>query len=253
MRRLMEYKIISGRTVEIRRVMMSVRRQDDRSPRRGKRVKGKTTLRKILANEREAVKNLARILNCNFKQGDMWITLTYPEEYLPESPEAADREFAKFLRKLRALAKKETGKNPVYVTSPPCDADPRTGERVRLHYHVVMPAVAYEQVIKLWPQADVTYRRLDGRGDYTGIARYICGQSAHAPGKKRWRCSKGLKKPIYTEPVPVKAGERVYIPRSASLKEKADLTDSETGMSSLYVRYTRARPDKPGDPSLRSG
>ena len=240
MRQLMEYKIISGRTVEIRRVMMDVRRGSDQPHRRGTRVKGKTTLRKILANEREAVKNLARLINCNFAQGDMWITLTYPEDTLPESPAEADREFAKFLRKLRALVRKETGKNPLYITSPPCNADPKTGEVRRLHYHVVMPAVAYEQVIKLWPQEDVTYRRLDGRGDYTGIAKYIIQQTAHVPGKKRWRSSRGLKQPVYTEPVPVRASERVYIPRNASLKEKADLTDSETGMSSLYVRYTRA-------------
>ena len=37
------------------------------------------------------------------------------------------------------------------------------------------------------------------------------------------------------------AGERVYIPRNVSLKEKADMVDAETGMSSVYVRYTRAR------------
>lgn len=252
MRRLMEYKIISGRTVEIRRVMMDVRRRDDQPHRRGMRVKGKTSLRKILANEREAVKNLARLINCNFAQGDMWITLTYPENALPESPAAADREFSKFLRKLRTLVRKETGRNPLYITSPPCDADPKTGEARRLHFHVLMPAVAYEQVIQLWPQEDVTYRRLDGRGDYTGIAKYICGQSSRQPGKKRWRCSRGLKKPVYTEPVPVRSGERVYIPRNASLKEKADLVDAETGMSSMYVRYTRARTDRPGDPSLRS-
>lgn len=236
----MEYKIISGRTVEVRRVMMSVRQGDDQPRRRGMRVRGKTSLRKILANEREAVKNLARLINCNFAAGDMWLTLTYPEDYLPESPEAADREFSKVLRKLRDLVKKETGKNPLYISSPPCDTNPKTGERTRLHYHLVMPAVAYEQVIKLWPREDVTYRRLDGRGDYTGIARYICGQTGRVTGKKRWRSSRGLKKPVYTEPVPVRRSERVYIPRNASLKEKSDLLDSETGMSSLYVRYTRA-------------
>ena len=90
MRQLMEYKIISGRTVEIRRVMMDVRRGYNQHQRRGVRVKGKTSLRKILANERESVKNLARILNCNFKAGDLWLTLTYPEEALPESKEAAE-------------------------------------------------------------------------------------------------------------------------------------------------------------------
>ena len=236
----MEYKIISGRTVEIRRVMMSVRRGDDQPHRRGLRVRGKTSLRKILANEQEAVKNLARLINCNFAQGDMWLTLTYSPDRLPESMEAAEKDFARFLRKLRSIVRKETGKNPAYIASP-SETDPKTGEKVRLHYHVVMPAVAYESVIKLWPQEDVTYRRLDGRGDYTGIARYICSNAVRAPGKKRWSSSRGLKQPVYTEPVPVRSGERVIIPRNASLKEKSDMVDAETGMQSLYVRYTRAR------------
>ena len=239
MRRLMEYKIISGRTVEIRRVMMSVRKEDDQTRRRGIRVRGKTSLRKILANEREAVKNLARLINCNFGPGDMWITLTYSEDRLPRDMEDAEKQFAVFLRKLRALCRKETGKNPIYIASP-SQHDPRTGEKVRLHYHVVMPAVAYESLIKLWPKEDVTYRRLDGRGDYTGIARYICSNAVREPGKKRWSSSRGLKKPIYTEPVPVKSGERIYIPRHASLKAKETLEDLETGMGSVYVRYTRA-------------
>ena len=235
----MEYKIISGRTVEIRRVWMSVRGKDDPTRRRGMRVKGKTSLRKILANEREAVKALARLINCNFGPGDVWLTLTYAEDRLPASMEEAEADFARFLRKLRALCRKETGRNPIYISSP-SEIDPRTGEKVRLHYHVVMPAVAYESVIKLWPMEDVTYRRLDGRGDYTGIARYICSNAVRAPGKKRWSCSRGLKKPVYTEPVPVRQNERLYIPRSASLKEKSDMVDTETGMASVYVRYTRA-------------
>ena len=245
MRKLMEYKIISGRTVEIRRVLMSVRRQDTLPKRRGLRVRGKTSLKKILANEREAVKNLARLINCNFKQGDMWITLTYSDDRLPESIEDAAQDFAKTLRKLRAMVKKETGKNPIYIASP-SQIDPKTGETVRLHYHVLMPAIAYEQIIKLWPQEDVTYRRLDGRGDYTGIARYICSNAVREPGKKRWSSSRGLKQPIYTEPVPVRSGERVYIPKNVSLKEKTELMDQETGMQSLYVRYTKLRKDKDG-------
>ena len=91
---------------------MSVRRQDTLPKRRGIRVKGKTSLKKILANEREAVKNLARLINCNFGPGDMWLTLTYSDDRLPASIEDAAQDFAKTLRKLRAMVKKETGKNP---------------------------------------------------------------------------------------------------------------------------------------------
>lgn len=237
MRRLMEYKIISGRTTEIRRTMMPFREKGQKV-RRGTRVKGKTSLRKILANEREAVKNLARILNCNFGPGDCWITLTYPENTLPGSRDEAKKDLEKFLRKCRDAFRKATGKGLRYVVSV-SDRDGKTGEiGKRLHLHIVMDAVAYEIVTALWPAEDVTYRRLDGRGDYTGIARYMVTNAGPADGKKRWSTSKGLRKPIITEPVPVEAKERIRIPRDVSLKEREEYRDEETGMFSAYVRYT---------------
>ena len=241
MRKYMEYKIISGRTVEVRRVMMDCSARSGPKIRRGTRVKGRTSLQKILANEREAVKNLARILNCNFSQGDMWVTLTYPDDRLPAGREEAKKDMEKTLRKLRLAFRKEYGRNPKYVVATG-SVDPRTGEQVRYHHHIVMEALAYEAITGFWPGEDVSYRRLDGRGDYTGIARYMVQNSAdRGDGERRWSCSRGLKKPIYTEPVPVKPGEKIYIPRNASLKQKNSFEDDETGMCSEYVRYTKAR------------
>ena len=234
----MEYKIISGRTVEIRRVMMEPGRNRGKI-RRGTRVKGNTSLRKIQANEREAVKNLARILNTNFKQGDLWLTLGYPNEELPEDAEAAKKQLEKFLRKCRDMLKKE-GKQLRYVVST-SETSTKTGGRARVHHHVVMDPVGYEAVCRLWPSAFISYRRLDGRGDYTGIARYMVMNAGDANGKKRWSTSKGLEKPIYTEPVPVRMSEKVNIPRDASLKAKDFFQDEETGQMSLYVRFTKAR------------
>lgn len=240
MRRLMEYKIISGRTEEIRRTMMPWR-EPGQKVRRGTRVKGKTSLRKILANEREAVKNLARILNCNFRQGDMWITLTYPESSLPGSREDAKKDLEKFLRKCRDAYRKATGKALRYVVAV-SDRDGKTGEiSRRMHLHIVMDALAYEVITALWPAEDVTYRRLDGRGDYTGIARYMVTNAGPADGKKRWSTSKGLRKPIITEPVPVEEKERIRVPRDVSLKEREEYRDEETGMYSAYVRYVKVR------------
>lgn len=74
---IMEYKIISGRTEEIRRVWMPTTRGGQRI-RRGTRAK-KSSIRKILRNEINAVKSLARTLNCNFGTGDVWLTLSFGE------------------------------------------------------------------------------------------------------------------------------------------------------------------------------
>lgn len=235
---LMEYKIISGRTVEIRRVMMTPGRKGQKI-RRGTRVKGQTSLKKILANEREAVKSLARILNANFKEGDMWLTLGYSDKELPEDIEEAKKNMEKFLRRCRGMLQRE-GKKLRYVVSA-SETSTKTGEKARIHHHVVMDPVSYEAVCKLWPQEYITYRRLDGRGDYTGIARYMVTNAGDANGKKRWSTSKGLDKPIYTEPVPVRMKEKVVIPRDASIKANSLYQDEETGEMSLYVRYTKIR------------
>ena len=38
----------------------------------------------------------------------------------------------------------------------------------------------------------------------------------------------------------------MIIPKNVSLKEKTELVDAETGMQSLYVRFTKLRNDKAG-------
>ena len=247
----MEYKIISGRTVEIRRTMMPFREKEQKV-RRGTKVRG-SSLKKILANEREAVKNLARTLNANFRQGDCWVTLTYPEGSLPVSREEAQTELEKLLRKLRAAYRKATGKALKYAVSI-ATRDGKTGlQEKRIHLHIVTNAMAYEKFTELWPAADVTYRRLDGRGDYTGIARYMVTNAGPVNGKKRWSTSKNLAKPIFTEPVPVEARERIRIPRNVSMKEKEEFRDEETGMYSAYVRYTRPRKPETDRPGGKNG
>lgn len=129
MRKLVEYHIVSGRCVETRRCILDV------SPRtrmgrksRSKRIAGNSSARKIAANEKEAVRRLARIINCNFRAGDLWLQLKYSDERLPEDMEAAKKEVSKFLRNVGSRYRKETGKSLRYVLTT-SDTDPRTGKR----------------------------------------------------------------------------------------------------------------------------
>ncbi|MFX7845333.1 hypothetical protein ABTK14_24050, partial [Acinetobacter baumannii] len=79
----MEYQIISGNVVEIRRCMLSSRQALAVGKKRAPRTAGTSSKKKIDANEREAVKRLARIINCNFRPGDLWLTLKYSDDRLP--------------------------------------------------------------------------------------------------------------------------------------------------------------------------
>ena len=229
---MMEYKIISGPVEEIRRAMMPTARGEKRV-RRGTKAK-KSSIKKILRNEINAVKSLARTLNCNFGTGDLWVTLECAE--LQAGWPEAEKRFAQFLRKLRAAYKAATGKTLPYVYS----LGRKSGELdARPHFHIVLPAMDYELICRFWPQECVTYRRLDGRGDYTGVARYMISNGKGVPGKKKYHPSRGLKKPVYTEPVPVYIHSKIRLPKDVSVREQTETRDEESGFYSAYVRYVR--------------
>ena len=241
MRKLVEYRIISGRTVEVRRSWMDVGKARKASKRRAKRVAGASSLRKIAANEREAIRRLARIINCNFGPGDLWLTLKYNDERLPADLDAAKVDVRKFLRKVAAAYKKRTGEKLRYVmvTS---ETDPKTGKKVRLHHHLVMDRLVWEEVSRLWPTDQLDYRLLDGRGDYTGIAKYMVDNSAVRGHEQRWSSSRGLEKPIVTEPEVVE-GLEIEPPAGAIVRENNKSFDAETGLESAYLRCIY--PDRP--------
>lgn len=242
MKQLMRYKIISGRVEEKRDVMMNV---SGRKERRRTRRKGSSTVSQLKRNEDEAEKRLARVINCNFGAGDLWLILKYSDERLPESREAAELVAKNFLRRARREYRKETGRALRYivVTS---DTNPKTGEKVRLHHHLVMDRLAWEVICKHWPMEEMSYIIMDGRGDYTGIARYMLQNADKQSGKRAWNPSQGLKQPIFTMPEPVKTSGSFRVPKGAEIRENRSTQDKESGFSAAYIRYVLPREKKNG-------
>lgn len=238
----MEYQIISGSVIEIRRCMLSSRQAMTAGKKRAPRTAGSSSKKKIDANEREAVKRLARIINCNFKPGDLWLTLKYSDKRLPASIEEAEAEIAKFLRKVRTAYKKETGEKLRYILCT-SETSTKTGNKTRLHHHLVMDRLAYEIICRYWPQEEISYSLLDGRGDHSALAKYIVKNFNGESGKKRWSCSRGLEKPIYTEPVPVDDIEGIKAPKGSDVRENILIVDEDYGIQAAYMRAVL--PDKP--------
>lgn len=237
----MEYKIISGSVEEICRGWMPTTRGDQRV-RRGTKAK-KSSIEKIKRNETDAIKKLTRIVNCNFRMGDLWLTLTFPgkEEI---TWEAAQTVFDRFLRKLRALYREKNGENIKYVYSH--GRKDKDGNDARPHFHVVLQAVDYELICSLWPQEAVTYRRLDGRKDHVKIAKYMIRNAKGVPGKKKYHTSRSLERPVYTEPVPVHINTKIKLPKDAIICEQHKTRDYESGFTSEYVRYIRPEKERKG-------
>ena len=248
MKKLMEYKIISGRTVETRRSWLPIG-PTYRKP-RGTRTAGSSSLKKIKANERERKRNLARLINCNFGTGDGFLTLKYDDAHYPEdlAYETAEKDLKRFLRKLRTVYRRETG-NALKSISITANWSPRRQAPARLHQHLVIPADAVEIARKLWPEfggaGTVIAADLNDEGDYTALASYLIENVHGRPaGKNSYSCSRGLAKPIYTEPVEVEDVEDVQPDYGAVVKDIEETRDEDGRIVGKYQRCVWKQPPK---------
>lgn len=257
MRRLVKYYIISGRTVEEKRSWLPLG-PGYRRP-RGTRRAGASSLKKIRANERSCVLNLARTINCNFEAGDWFIALKYDDRHYPagtaEDPDQRREEeyraaktmlTKKFLPRLRKEYEKQTGKRlaAVWVT-----ANWSTKEKhfARIHHHMVLPSDALETAQKIWCRlggtGTVMAETLSGEGDYTRVAQYMVDNVQGRPtGENRWSSCRGMKKPVVTEPVEVSDVEAVEPIEGGIIKDVMHYHDEDGRTVSAYLRCVLPAP-----------
>ena len=147
-------------------------------------------------NQKNAVKNLIRLINTNFTDDDIWGTFTYEPSKLPKSVEDAQKEFAKFIRRLKYYAQKHNFPNLKYAYVTEFEDDPEKGKH-RVHHHIVINFPDRDVAERLWRGgARKQTRRLqaDASG-YEGLVRYI---TKDPRGAKRYVTSKNLEKPQIT-------------------------------------------------------
>lgn len=149
-------------------------------------------------NDKRAKRYLNNLISANFGKGDIWATFTYDEEHLPGSPEDADRIFANYIRRINRRRRKAGKDNAKYIVVTEWSEDEEKG--IRCHHHVIIDGSNdRDELENLWRQGSRNHtRRIDPDPDThaAGIANYIT-KDPH--GRKRWRASKNLKKPIVTK------------------------------------------------------
>lgn len=186
-------EIISGRVHEY---VKSYTKYEGSHKRREKRA-AKTTEQMEKENYRNAVKKLTRILNCNFRDGDLWVTLTYRKDKRPD-PAVAKKQFGNFIKRLRYRFNKKREKLKwVAVTE---------YKNKAIHHHLVINNPDGINVVKLlqekWKEYGIVHiEPLYSDGQYKDLAEYMVKETEKTFREKdggrmhRWGSSRNLDKP----------------------------------------------------------
>ena len=183
---------------------------------------------KAQRNFRDSIKKLARLINCNFRQGDLFITLTHRDRVTPAE---ADKELTNFLRRLKRYRKKHDLPELKYIA--------RTeSEKKREHHHLIINGMSQDVIYDLWKLGRVMISRLEPGGDYTGLAVYVMKEETE-PQKRRWRASKNLDKPIVKiKKLKAEKGRKLYPPKGYTVVESYEYFSSYSGAAS-YLKCVK--------------
>lgn len=155
------------------------------------KVKRKSRKAQKNLNDRNSRKQFIRLINSNFTKDDYIMHLTYSNENLPPSIEDAEKEVYKLIRKINYRRKKKKLQNAKYIYVTEYDLQ----KKIRVHHHLIIDGGIDRKVMKdLWTNGIRTKVEELEPDEYelSGLANYL---SKDPKGKKRWKSSKGLKKP----------------------------------------------------------
>ena len=144
-------------------------------------------------NQRRAEKNLRRLMNTNFHDGDFLVRLDFAKT--PGGSEEMQPMIAKAIKDLRkGLRKQGQELKYIYVK----EIGPRGGR----HIHLMMNKCDPDLIMKAWPHGGVHIDPLNSGGQYRKIAAYFVKYAARTEETegqligKRWYGSRNLVKPI---------------------------------------------------------
>lgn len=145
-------------------------------------------------NDKRARRELTRLININFAKGDLWITLGYDDEYLPDSMKKALKDVENWIRRVNYRRKKRGLDRAKYIYITEWEDDEKKG-KVRCHHHIIMDGeLDRDTVEQAWGLCKRPNSRklVPDEAGFTGLANYI---SKDPRGTKRWKASRNLKRP----------------------------------------------------------
>lgn len=181
--------ITSGKMVEFEIYPMWKCKHD--IPRSKDRTESKKSQKNL--NDKNSKKKVVRLINTNFERGDLYITVTYEDGYLPDK-KTARKDIQNYIRRLKHYRKKNGLDELKYIYSIGYEENPENSNKVRIHHHLIINKMNRDVAEDLWGKGTANADRLQTKDfDFTGVAKYIADQ-----GPERWSASRNLKKPIMT-------------------------------------------------------
>lgn len=181
----------AGRTFEVCKYYTY--RYNVKGEKRSKRAKPTSEAQKKI-NQRMREKELRRLMNENFADGDSLVRLDFSKEHYPVGSEDMQKMIEKFIDNLRKEFRKQDRElKYIYVKE--------IGKRGGRHVHILMSKVDTETLMKCWPHGGIHLDPLISGGQYAKIAAYFikyAQKTEETEGKligKRWYASRNLTRP----------------------------------------------------------
>ena len=231
----------------------------------------KSDIRKQEQNFYSSERNLARLINANYKAGDVILGLDFSDEGLsfverraesfggekractcaqkhimPEDEEemmqavrdAAEHELRLAIRRVkRECKKREIDFKVIAITS---DMDGETGEAVRVHHHLIVTKEVAEIFRDKWHMGGSFVETMRRQEDYTEIAHYFISQVRKIPDSKKYISSRNLVRPKPVDRA-VTSGAEVRVPKGCKLLFRSEYNEHRP----QYIRYYITPQDNP--------
>lgn len=139
-------------------------------------------------NDKNRRKKIVRLVNTNFTEKDIWLTVTYDKKHNPQDLEKAQKNVRNYLRKIK---RRDKDVKYLYVTEGKKNSK-------RFHHHIfISTKLSRDEIEGLWQYgARKEAHRLQPDEFYlTGIAIYT---TKTIKNKNQWGYSKNLKQPKIT-------------------------------------------------------
>lgn len=165
--------VIAGKCKEVKKYYSRMHKPKEKRIKRAKPTR--EAQEKI--NIRKQTEQLRWALNCNFQEGDMFVTFSYKKEERPDTYEDLVKQKDKLIKDLRKEYKKQERElKYIYVLE--------TGNKGARHIHMVLESIEPKVIKRCWNRGRINIRLLDGTGQYGKLAAYLVKEKGRKKKEK---------------------------------------------------------------------